>query len=129
MSQYIAGGLMILLLAAAALLGTEIFGIYQAASMVEAALLDGQSKLAADGGVTVAVESVVKRRIASAGGDERRLLVSGSRPRTAYGELVTLQVVYEHDFALNRLLPGAGGWEAGTFRVVRQATTASGWMP
>ncbi|HYG56718.1 MAG TPA: hypothetical protein VD902_01430 [Symbiobacteriaceae bacterium] len=129
MSQYIAGGLMILLLCAVALLGAEAYGITRAAQMVEAALLDSQAKLAADGGVTDTVEHLVKRRIADEGGDVRRLSVTGSHPRTPYGKLVTLQVTYEHDFALNTLLPGGSGWEHGAFRVVRRATTVSGWQP
>jgi hypothetical protein len=132
MSHYIAGGLMILLLCAAALLGMEAFGVYHSAAMVEAALLDGQLQLAADGGLSPRVEQMVRRRIAAEGGDVSRLQVTGSQPRTPYGELVSLQVVYAYPFALNGLLPRGenGGWQRrGTFRVERTATTMSGWRP
>lgn len=121
MSHYIAGGLMILLLCAATLLGLEAYGVYDAARMVDAALLDGQLKLATDGGVSPEVERLIRRRIEADGGDPGRVQVSGTQPHQPYGELVTVQVVYQHPFRL----PG----EAGTFRVVRSATTMSGWQP
>ncbi len=129
MSQYIAGGLMILLLCAAALLGIEAYGIYDAVRMVDAALLDGQLKLAADGGVSPAVERQVRRRIEAEGGDLSHLQISGTRPEAPYGEMVTLEVDYEHRYALNMLVPGGSGWRAGTFHIHRSATMMSGWQP
>ena len=127
MSHYIAGGLMILLLCATAVLGIEIYGIYHAAQMVEAALLDGQSKLAADGGLSPAVDRMVRQRVEAEGGDPARLQIKGSRPRTPYGETVTLRVTYRHPFTLPML--GSLSWEKGTFRIERMATTMSGWQP
>lgn len=129
MSHYIAGGLMLLLLCAAALLGIEAFGIYDAVRMVDSALLDGQLKLAADGGVSAAVERQVRRRIEAEGGDLSRLKVSGTRPGAPYGEIVTLQVAYEHGYALNMLVPGGSGWRTGIFRIQRTSTLMSGWQP
>lgn len=127
MSEYIAGGLMILLLVATALLGLEAYDIYHAAHMVEAALLDGQIKLAADGGVSPAVARLVRERIAAEGGDLQRLRVTGSAPRTPYGEPVTLRVEYKHPFALPLL--GSTSWQAGGYRVERRATIMSGFQP
>lgn len=127
MSHYIAGGLMILLLGAAALLGIEIYGIYHAAHMVEAALLDGQTRLAADGGVSPTVERIVRQRIAAEGGDPAKLQVKGSRPRTPYGETITLRLTYQHRFGLPLL--GSLSWRKGTFQIARAATTMSGWQP
>lgn len=129
MSQYIAGGLMILLLCATALLGMEAYGVYDAARMVDAALLDGQLQLAADGGVSPAVERLIRRRIEADGGDPERVSISGSPPHRPFGELVAVQVVYEHDYWLNALVPGGSGWRSGIFRVVRSASTMSGWEP
>lgn len=127
MSKYIAGGLMILLLCATTLLGLEVFGIYQAAHMVEAALLDGQIKLATDGGLSAAVAGAVRQRIAAEGGDTSRLEIKGSMPRTPYGKPVTLTIAYKHSFALPVL--GTLSWEKGGFRVIRTATIMSGWQP
>ncbi|HWI63699.1 MAG TPA: hypothetical protein VNT75_17835 [Symbiobacteriaceae bacterium] len=127
MSQYIAGGLMLLLLIGTAVLGLEVYGIYQAAHMVEAALLDGQPKLAADGGVTPTVERLVRQRVAAEGGNPDRLEIKGSRPHTAYGELVTLRITYRYPFALPLL--GSSAWEKGVYTVARTATTVSGWQP
>lgn len=126
MSQYIAGGLMLLLLCAMALLGVEVYGVYHAAHMVEAALLDGQIKLAADGGVTPVVERMVRQRIESEGGNLGRLAIEGSRPGTPYGEPVTLRVTYRHPFSLP--LTDRLSWRRGEYTVVRTATTMSGWQ-
>ena len=125
MANYIAGGLMILLLLMAGLFGVETYGIYHAAQMVEAALLDAQPALARDGGVTPAVRDLVRQRVMAEGGDSARLMVSGSPAGSAAGRLVMLQVVYLHPYAL----PVWPGWRLGTFRVERQATTLSGWRP
>ena len=118
---------MLLLLIGTAMLGLEVYGIYQAAHMVEAALLDGQPKLAADGGVSPTVERLVRQRVAAEGGDLGRLEIRGSRPHTAYGELVTLRITYRYPFALPLL--GGTLWEKGIYTVARSATTASGWQP
>lgn len=125
MAHYIAGGLMILLLLVAGLFGVETYGVYHAAQMVEAALLDAQPVLARDGGVTPAVRDLVRRRVATEGGDPARLSVSGTPGGTAAGTLVTLVVVYRHDYAF----PLWPGWRHGTFRVERQSTTLSGLDP
>lgn len=129
MSHYIAGGLMLLLLCAASVLGIEAYGIYDAVRMVDTALLDGQLQLAADGGVSPAVERQVRRRIEAERGDTARLHIDGSRPGTPYGETVTLEVTYDHRFALNMLVPGGSGWREGTFHIRRAATMMSGWQP
>jgi len=121
LSSYLAGGLMILLLCAAALLGIEAYGIYDAARMVDAALLDGQARLAADGGVSPAVARQVRARVAADGGDPRRVQVSGSRPGQPYGAEVTVHMVYEHPYWLTTR-------RHGVFRIERTATTLSGWQ-
>lgn len=129
MASYLAGGLMVILLVAAAILGLEAYEIYDTARMVEAALLDGQARLAADGGVSPAVERQVRARVTTDGGDPRRVQVSGSRAGQAYGTEVALHVAYDHPYALTTLVPGGSGWRQGVFRVERSATTLSGWRP
>lgn len=121
MSHYIAGGLMLLLLFGAVLLGIEAVGIYNAARMVDAALLDGQRKLAVDGGVSPTVVRLVRARIEAEGGMSERLKVMGSRPGTPLGDVIRLQVTYEHDYGFAVM--------QGTYTVVRTAATVSGWQP
>ncbi len=128
MSHYIAGGLMLLLLFGAVLLGVEAVGVYNAARMVDAALLDGQRKLAVDGGISPTVFRLVRDRITSEGGVPERLQVVGSRPGTPFGDLIQLQVSYQHRYVLAGLLPGLEDGE-GIYVVVRTAHTISGWAP
>jgi hypothetical protein len=125
MSHYIAGGLMLLLLFLAGLFGLEVYGVYHAAHMVEAALLDAQPKLAADGGVSGTVSALVRRRVGAEGGDLSALTVSGSPARTPAGAVITLVVRYRHRYSF----PVWPGWRQGVFEVERQATTVSGWAP
>lgn len=129
MSHYIAGGLMILLLCTATLLGLQVYQIYDAGRMVEAALQGAQLKLAADGGLSPQVERLVRERIRAEGGNPRHLSVGGSRPHTPYGELITLHVRYQQEYTLTGLLPGSAGAEHGLFEIQRTATTVSGWEP
>jgi hypothetical protein len=128
-SHYIAGGLMILLLIGVAVLGLEAFGVYDAARMVDAALLDGQLALATDGGVSPTVRELVRERIVAEGGNPSRLTVEGSWPHTAYGEIVTLQVVYAYPYTLHAPLLGGTTLGGGIFRVRRTARTLSGYQP
>lgn len=120
---------MLILLVAATVLGLEAYGVYDAARMVEAALLDGQARLAADGGVSPAVERQVRARVAADGGDPRHVQVAGSPAGQVYGTEVSLHVVYDHPYALTMLVPGGSGWHRGVFRIERTATTLSGWRP
>lgn len=129
MSHHVAGGLMILLLLGVTLLGIQVYQVYDAARIVEAALLDAQLKLAADGGVSPQVERLVRQRVRSEGGDSRRVTVTGSPAHTAYGELVTLHVQYSQAYTLTALMPGSGGQEHGLFAIERSSTTLSGWEP
>jgi hypothetical protein len=127
-SHYIAGGLMLLLLVGAVLLGIEAVGVYNAARMVDAALLDGQRKLAVDGGVSTTVVRLVRERIEAEGGVSERLKVIGSRPGTPFGDLIRLQVTYDHAYTFTGLFPHLGQRE-GNYTVVRTAATISGWQP
>jgi hypothetical protein len=129
MSTYVAGGLMIMLLLGVTLLGIQVYQVYDAARMVEAALLDAQLKLAADGGVSPQVERLVRQRVRAEGGDPGRLTVTGSAVHTPYGELVTLHVRYSQAYTFTALMPGSGGGEHGLFAIQRSATAMSGWEP
>lgn len=129
MSDYIAGGLMLLLLLGVTVLGMEAFGVYNAARMVDAALLDGQQALSVDGGVSAQVEELVRERVAAEGGNPSRLTVSGSRPHTPDGEMVTLQVVYDVPYVLHAPLLDGTPLGKGVFRIQRTARTLSGWAP
>jgi len=121
-SHYVAGGLMLLLLFGAVLLGIEAVGVYNAARMVDAALLDGQRKFAVDGGVSPTVVRLVRQRIATEGGSIERLAVNGSRAGTPFGNLIRMQVTYEHPYTFAGILQG-------TYTVSRTVTTISGWQP
>ncbi len=129
MSQYIAGGLMMVLLVAITMLGLEAYAVYDAARMVDAALLESQLQLAADGGVSPAVIRAARRRVEAEGGDPARLRITGTRPGTPFGEPVTMEIVYEHPYRLPVLGAGSDGREAGSFRIRRRAVIMSGWEP
>jgi hypothetical protein len=120
---------MILLLLGTALTGIELYQIFNAGRMVDAALLDAQLKLAADGGVSPQVERLVRHRIAADGGKPGRVTVSGTRAHTPFGELVELHVLYQQPYSLTGLLPGSAGAEHGLLEIARTATTMSGWQP
>lgn len=116
---------MLLLLVSAALLGMEAFSIYDSVRTVDAALLDAQLRLSADGGLSPAVERLVRRRVIQDGGDPSRLRLTGTPPGQPYGSQVELTLTYERPYSL----PIPGGWRTGIFRVQRTAVMLSGWRP
>jgi len=124
--NYIAGVLVLVALCGVAVFGLEAYRIYDADRMVQAALLDGQSRLAADGGVSPGVQRLVRRRIEADGGDVTRVRISGSPQGTASGREVTLTVAYDLPFTLAALLPGREGRD-GVFHIRHSATTLSGY--
>jgi hypothetical protein len=126
-SSYLSGGVMLLLLLSFGLIGLQAYDLFDAARAVDAALLDAQGRLAADGGLTPEVERLARERIAAEGRDPARLQIEGSPPHLPYPELVRLALVYEHPYALTLLLPLQS--ERGIFRVERRATVVSGWRP
>lgn len=128
MHNYIAGVLAMLALCSVALLGLEAYRIYDADRMVQAALLDGQSHLAADGGVSPRVVRVVRQRIQNDGGDPSHLRVTGSPMGTAQGREVTLTVAYDLPFSLSGLL-GRHESQPGIFHIRHSAVTLSGYEP
>lgn len=129
MSNYLAGGLMLLLLSAAALLGLEAYSLYDSVRMVDTALLEAHPLLMRDGGLSPAVERTLRRRLQSEGGVAERLEISGSRPGTRSGSEVQLTVTYHRPYALTMLVPGGEGWRSGIFRIRRSVTTLSRWQP
>lgn len=127
MSNYLAGGLMLLLLISFSLLGVEAFTLYDTVRSVDAALLDAQVKMAVDGGVTPAVIQMARERLEAEGKDPERLQVEGTLPHARYGEPVRMRLVYEHPYHLALLMPSLR--MSGTFRIERRAATVSGWQP
>lgn len=129
MSHYLAGGLMLLLLSAAALLGLEAYGLYDSVRMVDTALLEAHPLLVRDGGLSPGVERAIRRRLQSEGGRPDRIELHGSRPGTPWGMEVRLDVTYHRPYALTMLVPGGDGWRTGTFRIRRSLTALSRWQP
>lgn len=115
MSHYLAALFGTLLLLTAALGAWEGVRALDARRAVEAALLEGQAWLAADGGLSPRVHARVQRRLQEQGLDPARATVTGSPAGTPAGEPVWLKITYRHRFALPAagLLAGdRGGWRA-----------------
>lgn len=127
MSNYLSGGLMLLLIASFSLLGLQAFDIFDAARAVDAALLDAQVKLALDGGVTPEVLRLARERIAAEGKDPDRLHIEGTAPHAPFGEMVRIKLTYRHPYMLGTLMPSH--LDSGTFHIERRAVAVSGWLP
>jgi hypothetical protein len=126
-SNYISGGLVILLLAFFTLLGMQAYAAFDTARSVTAAVEHSAAALQKAGGISSDVEQVVAANLAGQGLDPALATIEGTRPAgQPWGTPVTLRVVYQRPLALARLLPGIGfGTSAGTLRVERHVTVAS----